>query len=312
MSNHMYIWFYMVVGKWFAPCGKCEENWGHWAWVIGELSLRGMEVLPLSAGLSLCLLSRQKSWEAREGGNGRQERALKRSNEWSIRFNLIFLNFKWFYICILLSICNQNCLDLLLWEALVFTKSLNSFGLSKWFELLVCSLDGALLESQRRAWMWAAAYGGGDDTTPHELIQCLQQHLYYQKSIWSCTVNWHHVIICIIKTIHAITKLFSFFFFFSNDDTKKWYKKPGKLGLEYILLFIWNHYILSFKQLQWSLVYWGDYVLKPPCNKQNTRNSDLAKPQKICDMARDNCIGPFMCVMNASSQRTAPLGICLW
>lgn len=53
MSNHMYIWFYMVVGKWFAPCGKCEENWGHWAWVIGELSLRGMEVLPLSAGLRL-------------------------------------------------------------------------------------------------------------------------------------------------------------------------------------------------------------------------------------------------------------------
>lgn len=53
MPNHMYIWFYMVVGKWFAPCGKCEENWGHWAWVIGQLSLRGMEVLPLSAGLRL-------------------------------------------------------------------------------------------------------------------------------------------------------------------------------------------------------------------------------------------------------------------
>lgn len=53
MSDHMYIRFYMVVGKWFAPCGKCEENWGHWAWVIGELSLRGMEVLPLSAGLGL-------------------------------------------------------------------------------------------------------------------------------------------------------------------------------------------------------------------------------------------------------------------
>lgn len=51
MPNHMYIWFYMVVGKWFAPCGKCEEDWGDGAWVIGQLSLRGMEVLPLSAGL---------------------------------------------------------------------------------------------------------------------------------------------------------------------------------------------------------------------------------------------------------------------
>lgn len=26
------------------------------------------------------------------------------------------------------------------------------------------------------------------------------------KNIWSCTVNWHHVIICIIKTIHTISK----------------------------------------------------------------------------------------------------------
>lgn len=41
LPKHMYIWFYMVVGKWFAPCGKCEEDWGHGAWVIGQLSLKG-------------------------------------------------------------------------------------------------------------------------------------------------------------------------------------------------------------------------------------------------------------------------------
>lgn len=33
--------FYTVVGKWFAPCGKCEECWGRRAWVIGQLSWRG-------------------------------------------------------------------------------------------------------------------------------------------------------------------------------------------------------------------------------------------------------------------------------
>lgn len=35
--------FHMVAEKWFAPCGKCEENRGRGAWVIGELSSRGLE-----------------------------------------------------------------------------------------------------------------------------------------------------------------------------------------------------------------------------------------------------------------------------
>lgn len=85
MSNHTSIWFYMVVGKWFAPCGKCEEKRGRWAWVTGELSLRGMEVLPLSAGLPLLFTFQTEELRGtRKGGSGRQERASKRPNERSV------------------------------------------------------------------------------------------------------------------------------------------------------------------------------------------------------------------------------------
>lgn len=78
MQNHMYIWFYMVVEKWFAPCGKCEENWGHWAWVIGQLSLRGMEVLPSSAWTQTFVYFPDRGAERhKKGENGGQKCSLR-------------------------------------------------------------------------------------------------------------------------------------------------------------------------------------------------------------------------------------------
>lgn len=47
-------------------------------------------------------------------------------------------------------ICNQNCVDLLLWEAFVFTKSLNSFLDFQSDLNYYSALDGALMKLQRR------------------------------------------------------------------------------------------------------------------------------------------------------------------
>lgn len=72
--------FHMVAEKWFAPCGKCEENRGRRAWVIGELSSRGLEVLPLSAGLRLLFtFQTEELGGTRRGENGGQKCYLKPS-----------------------------------------------------------------------------------------------------------------------------------------------------------------------------------------------------------------------------------------
>lgn len=72
--------FHMVAEKWFAPCGKCEENRGRGAWVIGELSSRGLEVLPLSAGLRLLFtFQTEELGGTRRGENGGQKCYLKPS-----------------------------------------------------------------------------------------------------------------------------------------------------------------------------------------------------------------------------------------